>query len=249
MATKHTTKRPVSKGQQKPCKAASGPRGNMKPAEIQALAITARKAFDFQRDLGNLDDAVKFDDWRREQVLEAVGKPGLSACDHHDFLPVRAHFGLLAGKDEAALDDLLKTGKVKDHGELEDTYENRRNKVHLIREAIGYHVILAETPEAAVAPKDLAHWQAIRASGGPIREGYALVVARNKHKIQPRSIDELSDRLTARQLEQLLFTITNRINAKEGRGKRSNRNQSQTRANRAEMRARALGDVGPTPRI
>jgi len=250
MATKHTTKRPVAKGQKKPRKAASGTRGNMKPGEIQALAITARQAFDFQRELGNLDDGVAFDAWRREQVQEAVGKPGLSACNHGDFLPVRAHFALLAGRDEKALDDLMRSGQVKDHGAPDDTHEGRRNVVHLIREAVGFHVILAESSEGEVSAKDLAAWKALRADPkGPIREGYVIFVAKTKFKVQARSIDDLSERLTVAQLKQLHFTIVNRINAKEGRGEKHERNKSQASAKRAEMRARALGEIGPAPRF
>ena len=79
--------------------------------------------------------------------------------------------------------------------------------------------------------------------------GYALAVARNKYKVQPRSIDDLTDRLTVRQLEQLHYTIRNRIAAKEGRGERGNRNKSQDKARAGEMRARALGEIGPQPRI
>jgi len=246
---KATTKRPA-KAAQKPRKATSGgPRGNMKPTEIRPLAILARQAFDFQISLGNLDADTHHDAWRREQVMAAVNKPGLSACDHTDFLPVRAHFALLAGRDEKALDDLVRTGKARDHAAPGDTWENRRQVVHLIREDIGYHVILAETPEADVDPKQRAQWKAIQAAGGPIREGYALAVARNKYKAQPRSIDDLTDRLTVRQLEQLLYTIRNRIAAKEGRGERGNRNKSQDKTRAAEMRARALGEIGPLPRF
>jgi hypothetical protein len=249
MATKTTPKKRAAGKTQKPRKAA-GDRGNMKPGEIQALAITARQAFDFQMELGNLDAGTKFDAWRRDQVMEAVGKSGLSKCNHADFLPVRAHFALLAGKDEKALNDLMRTGQVKDHGAPEDTHEARRQRVHTIREKIGFHVILAETPEAQVSQKELNAWRCIQADPkGPIREGYAIYVAKMKFKIQPRSIDELSDRLTVAQLDQLLFTIVNRINAKEGRGEKHERNKGQARAKRAEMRARALGDVGPTPRF
>ena len=252
MTTKTTTNKRAAKTAHKPRKPGSGPRGNMKPAEIKPLVILARQAFDFQRDLGNLDDATKFDVWRRDEVMKAVGKPGLSACDHADFRPVRAHFALLCGKDEAALDDLLSSGKTRDHAAPDDTWENRRNVVHLIREAIGFHVIFAETPEAEVVEKqhkELGYWRSIQANGGPIREGYALAVARKKHNLVIRSIDELSDKLTHRQLEQLHYTITNRISAKEGRGKRANRNRSQEKTRRAEMRARALGDIGPAPRV
>jgi hypothetical protein len=249
MATKTTPKKRAAGKTQKPRKAPAGDRGNMKPGEIQALAITARQAFDFQMELGNLDAGTKFDAWRRDQVMEAVGKSGLSKCNHGDFLPVRAHFALLAGKDEKALNDLMRTGQVKDHGAPEDTYETRRQRVHTIREKIGFHVILAESREEEVSPKQMNAWRCIQADPkGPIREGYAIFVAKRKFKIQPRSIDELSDRLTVAQLDQLLFTIVNRIASKEGRPEVTGRNKSQDKNRRAEMRTRALGDLGPVPR-
>jgi len=250
MATKHTTKRPAAKGQQKSRKAASGLGGNMKRGEKTTLVILARRAFDFQRDIGNLDDADDFEAWRHSEVQLAVGKPGLRACDHDDFKDVLGHFALLAGMDEVALEAFLSTGKVKDNGAPDDTHENRRQKVHLIREKIGYHVILAETPEAQVSPKYLNAWRCIQADPkGPIREGYAFWIARQKFGTQPRSIDEFSKHFTVKELDQILFKITNAINAKEGRGKKHNRDKKQTRDRRAEMRARALGEIGPTPRI
>lgn len=251
MTTKKATRKTAAKAGKAVRKGVSKKTGNMKPAEIKPLVILARQAFDFQRDLGNLDDATKFDAWRRDEVMKAVEKPGLSACDHADFRPVRAHFALLCGKDEAALDDLLSSGKTRDHAAPDDTWENRRNVVHLIREAIGFHVIFAETSEAEIVEKqhkELGHWRSIQANGGPIREGYALAVARKKHNLAIRSIDELTDKLTHRQLEQLHYTITNRIAAKEGRGNKANRNKSQDKTRRAEMRARALGEIGPAPR-
>jgi hypothetical protein len=250
MATKHTTKRPAAKGQKKPRKAASGPRGNMTREEITPLAILAKKAFDLQVHYGNLDASTDQKSWRQGEVMKAVGKGGLSKCDHGDFQDVLGHFALLAGMDEVALNAFLKSGKVKDHGSPEDTHEARRQKVHLIREAIGYHVILAETPEAQVSPKERHAWDCIQADPkGPIREGYAFWIARQKFGKQPRTIDEFSQDFTVNQLNQILFKITNAINAKEGRGKKANRNKKQTETRRAEMRARALGEIGPVPRI
>lgn len=138
--SKTLSSKPARKSAAKP----STERGNMKPAEIRPLAIAARKAFDFQRSMGIIDDGANFDTWRRTQCMTAVGKEGISACDHKDFRPLLGHFQTLAGDDSAAFDSLMKGGKPTDHAEPGDDHETRRNLVFVIAGYLDAHTHLAE---------------------------------------------------------------------------------------------------------
>lgn len=187
-----------AKAVQKPCKALAK-RGNMKPVEIVPLAIQARQAYEFQCGLGNVEAGVSFDAWRRDQVMAAVEKPGLSACDSDDWRSVMGHFLLLAGQDESALEQFIKTGKSRDHGDEMDTHESRSQLAHLIRQNLRMHMA------------NKGDWE-------PIREGYILAIARNKfHVASLRSLADLEASLTVKQLTDLLSTVRNRISTREGR--------------------------------
>jgi hypothetical protein len=43
-----------------------------------------------------------FDGWRREQCMQVVERPGLTACCNEDYLPLTAHFLRLLGRTEEA---------------------------------------------------------------------------------------------------------------------------------------------------
>lgn len=47
-------------------------------------------------------DQSSFEDWRHEQCQQCVERPGLTACRNEDYLPLRAHFLRLLGRDAAA---------------------------------------------------------------------------------------------------------------------------------------------------
>lgn len=238
MSTKKvTTKRCASGSKTKPKAKRTG---NMFTREIQTLAIAARHAFDYQESLGNIEDGVTFDVWRREQVMEAVGKPGLSALFHADFRPVLAHFQLLAGSDEKALDLFLKTGKAKDHGAAEDTHEKREQVAHLIRDELKRHVDLA-TFVGTIHDERLSRARAaIDTHGSHINEGYVISIVRAKSRTQLRNLDQLAERLTLKQLNDLLSTVRNRISTREGRA-----NDDLRRQNRQAKKRRA--DANPEP--
>lgn len=132
----------------------------MKPAEIRPLAIAARKAFDFQRKMGIVDDGANFDTWRYTQCMTAVGKPGISACDHKDFRPLLGHFQVLFGDDSAAFDSLMKGGRPTDHAAPGDDHETRRNLVFGIAGYLADHTHLAGTSaEQLLAEAIDAHHQ------------------------------------------------------------------------------------------
>jgi hypothetical protein len=60
------------------------------------LILLARQAWE------TAHQTLPFDDWRRQQVLFAVERPGLTACRNEDYLPLRAHFLRLLGRTGAA---------------------------------------------------------------------------------------------------------------------------------------------------
>ncbi len=250
MATKKapTDRAPAAKKTAK--KKPSGPQGNLKPETRQKLAINARNAFDYQRDLGNIEDSVTFNDWRRDQVMDVVKKPGISACNGVDFRPVMARFLTLAGKDAEAFLQHMQTGPVKDSSPADDTHEAREQWLALLRQEIAAHVALGERAEVNVPPEALGHWRAIRAAGGPIHPGYACAIAVHKFGIYKTAFDQLHTRLTAKQLEQLFYTVRNRILTREGRPqteKGRNRQQRSQAGKDARKEAVDPGTLTPRP--
>lgn len=179
-------------------------RGNLKKAEIQPLVMAARKAWEVQTRAHLTDET--FDAWRRRECMEAVGKPGITACVHADFRPLIAHFQTLAGDDAAALANLLKSGKPTDHAAPGDTREAREAIVSVIAEALDAHTHLATasiktllrgamafnayfnpdlpwkiSPARAAFKKVLSRRAAIEAKGkGPLTVGYIVSLVRSK---------------------------------------------------------------------
>lgn len=258
MSTTHKTDRTV-----KPRKAApkphGGPRGNMTPAEIKPLLFHARQAFDVQAAAGLIDDGETFNTWRHAQVMAAVGKPGLTACSHEDFRPLRGHFLTLAGRNAAAFKDHMTSGKPTDHAEPGDTFEARRELAWTIAQALNAHLHLAQTTiEAHIAesvhewarsnpsqpyPGPDAMWLAglhhrkssIEAGGGPIDVGYLVWLTRQKTRRPDLHLGSdwqagLVERCAVSKLTQIRDTLINRIAAREGLGSTKTRNKKQRRA-------------------
>jgi hypothetical protein len=228
----------------------------MTPAEIKPLLFHARQAYDAQSTAGLLDDGETFDTWRHAQVMAAVGKPGLTACSHEDFRPLRAHFLTLAGRDDAAFRDHMTSGQPTDHAAPGDTYEARRELAWSIAQALDAHLHLAQTSLDAHIAESVQAWDqsnpdqpypgpdpvwieglrarksAIDAGGGPLTVGYLIWLVRQKTRRPDLRLGSdwragLVDRCTATQLAQLRATLINRIAAREGLGNISGRNKSQ----------------------
>jgi hypothetical protein len=230
----------------------------MKPAEIKPLVIAARKAFNRQAEAGLIEDGETFDSWRHLQCMEAVGKPGITSCNHGDFQPLLAHFQTLAGDDDAAFRSLMKTGKPTDHAAPGDTFETRRQIAHSIAVHLLSHIHLAEISQDQLLAEAIGEhhqyqgdipWEgsasaqefrvlmdrkaAITAKGkGPINVGYLVWLTRQKTRRPDLQLGKdwqagLAERCTVSQLDQILFTIINRIAAVEGTGERQARNKSQ----------------------
>jgi len=235
-------------------------RGNMKPAEIRPLAIAARKAFELQRDRGIIDDGASFDSWRYTQCMTAVGKPGISSCDHKDFRPLLGHFQTLAGDDSSAFESFMKGGKPTDHAEPGDDHESRRNLVFVIAEKLEDHAHLAETSEAQLIAEGADAWyrstpdilfpgpnadwlRNIRARKaaiaarpqGPITVGYVVFLVRQKTRRPNLTLGKdwkagLAERCTVKHLTEIRDTLVNRISAVEGLGDPHKRNAKQRTA-------------------
>jgi len=224
------------------------PRGNLDPKrEILPLVMAARAAYNIQIETGNIDASTGFDEWRREQVMQVVGKPGLTALLHQDWRPVMAHFQMLAGKDDAAFALHMRSGRRTDKADARNTHENSDTVFQVIKQALRTHSYLARTPisqiiadkaDATQGPVPSSWIESIKlravsialhqaAEKDIIGEAYTLIVARRKFHVQAATFEALRDRLNHGQLAGLRSTIINRIAAREGVGSPETRNVGQ----------------------
>ncbi len=184
-------------------------RGTLTKKQKWTLLDYARKAYAAHQQ-ADLTDGLKFDAWRKREVMAAVGKDGLTACSNSDFLGVKGHFQTLAGDLAGAFDSALKSGKPTDHAAPGDTTEARRQLVHTIATRLEGHI----------------------AAGGTINVGYVVHLARQKTRRRDLTLGTdwksgLAERCTVQQLTQIRDTLINRINAADGKGDPATRNKSQ----------------------
>jgi hypothetical protein len=246
----------------------------MTPAEIKPLLFHARQAFDVQADAGLIDDGETFNTWRHAQVMAAVGKPGLTACSHEDFRPLRGHFLTLAGRDAAAFKDHVTSGKPTDHAEPGDTFEARRELAWTIAQALNAHLHLAQTTIEAHIAESVHEWDrsnpsqaypgadpmwlaglhhrksSIEAGGGPIDVGYLVWLTRQKTRRPDLRLGTdieagLADRCTADQLAQIRNTLVNRIAVREDRPEsEGGRNRSRRASAGRSSAPRSIHQIG-----
>ena len=82
----------------------------VKPHQVKAMILAARRAYDIQAKAGLVDDGVGFDAWRRATLHDVVGAAAPSsfrAVTQRDYPAVMRYFGELAGNggaDAAAQD-------------------------------------------------------------------------------------------------------------------------------------------------
>lgn len=243
------------------------PKGNMSKAEKLPLIMAARKAFDIQKDFGNVDAGETFDAWRRRECLAVVEKPGFTACDHRDYLPLLSHFQTLAGDDAGAFKSSMRTGKPTDNAAPGDTHEDRRQLAHSIALVLNDHLHIANTsvdglvaeladeyskafpgvefrgPSFKWLEKIVSRKDAIQKHGQPISVGYLVYLVRQKTKRPDLTLGSdwqasLAERCTVKQLQQIHFTLRNRINAVEGAGATEDRNRKQRSPRSKQIRAR-----------
>ena len=74
----------------------------VKPHQVKAMILAARRAYIEQARIGLVDDGVGFDAWRRATLHDVVGAAAPSsfrAVTQRDYMAVMRYFGELAGED------------------------------------------------------------------------------------------------------------------------------------------------------
>jgi hypothetical protein len=241
MATKTTAKTRACKPRAKTVQkhGTPGPNGRLTREETTNLILQATEAFHYQTVLGNIEPGTKFDDWRRDQVMDRVGKAGISKINRSDWKNVKALFLELSGREDEAFALLLKTGPKNDRPqEASNTWESSETYVALIREELERHIRLAtatidelvadaaqawyrtnSTPFPGMNTSDLeARKRAIENFGkGPIRHGWLLAAARQRTRKPTLTMETLAERLDPETLWGLLSHLVSHINLREGR--------------------------------
>ena len=72
----------------------------VKPHQVKAMILAARRAYKAQSELGLVDDGVDFDAWRRATLHDVVGAAApdsFRAVTQRDYAAVMDYFGELAG--------------------------------------------------------------------------------------------------------------------------------------------------------
>lgn len=72
----------------------------VKPHQVKAMVLAARRAYKVQSDAGLVDDGVDFDSWRRATLHDVVGvaaPDSFRAVTQRDYAAVMDYFGRLAG--------------------------------------------------------------------------------------------------------------------------------------------------------
>ena len=163
----------------------------VKPHQVKAMILAARRAYSEQAKLGLVDDGVDFDAWRRATLHDVVGAAAPSsfrAVTQRDYVAVMAYFLELAGEEEV---------KVRGEGEQ----RNLNSTVHL-----------GPSP----SPKDADEWR--RALWELCLEEGKLADRFGGPEGTRRYVDSLfwkihkTDRLTAnaRQVWAVIFTLRKR---------------------------------------
>ena len=76
----------------------------VKPHQVKAMVLAARRAYNVQSDAGLVDDGVDFDSWRRATLHDVVGAAApdsFRAVTQRDYAAVVEYFGRLAGDKRA----------------------------------------------------------------------------------------------------------------------------------------------------
>ena len=92
----------------------------VKPHQVKAMILAARRAYLEQAKLGLVDDGVGFDAWRRATLHDVVGAAAPSsfrAVTQRDYVAVMAYFLELAGEEEVKVRGVGPSPSPKDTDE------------------------------------------------------------------------------------------------------------------------------------
>lgn len=258
MATKKTTRKARTIAPKKV-------RGNMKPGEIKPLIMAARKAFDFQISLGNTDETFDawrhrecMEAVQRGGITECNHEDFRPLLSHFQALAgddgAAFNNAMKTGKtrDNAAPGDTHEARR-----QLAFTIADRLN-AHLHLAQTSAEQLLEEAKEALSIYEPGIPWKqstgpsafaklmqrkaAIEAKDkGPITVGYVVYLVRQKTRRPDLTLGSdwragLAERCTVFQLQQILYTVTNRIAATEGledRGRNKKQRTTKSKAKRS----------------
>ena len=176
--TSQSPRKPAAKPLQKP-RGTPGLAGKLTREETQNLLMQSRDAFTHQQTLGRIEPGTTFDDWRRDMVMDRVGKSGISQINRSEWRTVKAWFLELSGQEDKAFALLLKTGQKTDHPtNPNDTFETAETYVALIQAALAEHLkVTIENPK------------------GHLKVGWFLAAARQRTAKPTLIMDTLPARL------------------------------------------------------
>jgi len=185
--------------------------------QMRCLVTEANKTWKHLSNMGVITDL--FDEWRHNQVWACVRRDGLKACSSSHYRKLLSHFRSLRG----AADPGGQVGKSWSR-EGGDTEERRTQILRALAAELGHHARRVEKPQTPAE----CHIAAIaNEKGGVINEDYLMSIARAKNPGTTLHDTGCLIKLPASRLEHLLFTLRNRIAAREGRGETKKRNKGQ----------------------
>ena len=181
----------------------------VKPHQVKAMILAARRAYLEQAKLGLVDDGVGFDAWRRATLHDVVGAAAPSsfrAVTQRDYVAVMAYFLELAGEEEVKVRGEGEQNEVKVRGEGEQWNSST------------LHLNPSPSPKLgpSPSPKDADEWR--RALWALCLEEGKLADRFGGPEGTRRYVDSLfwkihkTDRLTAnaRQVWAVIFTLRKR---------------------------------------
>ena len=90
--------------------------GVVKPHQVKAMILAARRAYKAQSELGLVDDGVDFDVWRKATLHDVTGgdaPESFRTVTQRDYAAVMEYFGKLGGEDGSGLHSLALTPPAK----------------------------------------------------------------------------------------------------------------------------------------
>ena len=190
--------------------------GPLSKKQLTCLVTEANKTWKMLSNMGII--AETFEDFRHAQVWAQVRREGLSKCQNSHYMKLLNHFrGMRGEKTRGAF-----TGRQSREGG--DTAERREQLMALLASALGFHAAKVENPQTDA---DMQAANTARAKGGVIGEEYLMAIAKGKNPGASLVDVGCLLKLPASRLEQLLYTLRNRIAAREGRGDATKRNRGQ----------------------